>query len=146
MVYFTKADIIARIKESNLDVITEGVDSILNPHELDAVDEVISYLAHDYDTDMVFQPLGTLEYVLNATIKRMTIDIMLYGLHNSRVNPRNIPENIVQKRDDAVSWLKSVANPKTNINAPFLPKREFDNEQSNNAMAWGSRSKRQNDY
>ena len=145
MVYFTKDDVLARIKASNLDVITEGDDAILNPHELDAVDEVKSYLAHDYDIDLVFQPIETEDYTLNATIKRMTIDVMLYGLHNSRVNPRNIPENIVQKRDDAITWLKSVANPRTNINAPFLPKKQFEDGR-NNEMAWGSRAKRRNDY
>ena len=145
MVYFTKDDVLARIKASNLDVITEGDDTILNPHELDAVDEVKSYLAHDYDIDLVFQPIETEDYTLNATIKRMTIDVMLYGLHNSRVNPRNIPENIVQKRDDAITWLKSVANPRTNINAPFLPKKQFEDGR-NNEMAWGSRAKRRNDY
>lgn len=145
MVYLTKADILARIKADNLEVITGGDDTILNSHELDAVDEVTSYLAHDYDTNLVFQPIETAEYSLNATIKRMTIDVLLYGLHNSRVNPRNIPENIVQKRDDAITWLKSVANPRTNINAPFLPKKQFE-EGRNNEMAYGSRPKRKNYY
>jgi phage gp36-like protein len=145
MVYLSKADILARIKAENLEVITGGDDTLLSPHELDAVDEVKSYLAHDYDIDLVFQPVETADYKLNATIKRMTIDLLLYGLHNSRVNPRNIPENIVQKRDDAVTWLKSVANPRTNINAPFLPKKQFEGKR-NNEMAWGSRSKQKNDY
>lgn len=145
MIYLTKNDILGRIKASNLETITEGDDSLLDTHELDAVSVVISYLAHDYDTDLVFQPIETVGYVMNATIKRMTIDIMMYNLHNGRINPRQIPENIIAKRDDAVRWLSSVANPKTMINAPFLPKKVFEG-QSNNAMAWGSKTKRQNDY
>lgn len=145
MIYITKDDIVARIKAENLEIMTGGDDTILVPHELDAVDEVKSYLAHDYDIDLVFQPIGTADYVINPTIKRMTIDILLYGLHNSRVNPRNIPENIVQKRDDAVTWLKSVADPRTNINAPFLPKKIFEGNR-NNELAWGSKEKRQNYY
>lgn len=145
MVYLTKNDILARIKAENLETITGGDDTILTPHELDAVGEVKSYLDHDYDIDAVFQPVATEDYTLDATIKRMTIDVLLYGLHNSRVNPRNIPENIVQKRDDAITWLKSVANPRTNINAPFLPKKQFEAGR-NNEMAWGSKEKRQNSY
>lgn len=145
MVYLTKEHILGRIKAENLETITDGDDSLLAGEELDAINVVRSYLSHDYDTDLVFQPLETLNYVMNATVKRMTIDILLYNLHNSRVNPRNIPENIVQKRDDAIKWLKDVANPKTNTNAAFLPKKQFEGKR-NNEMAWGSRAKRQNDY
>lgn len=145
MVYFTKDDVLGRIKSENLEVIIGGDDSLLTAPELDAVNEVTSYLSHDYDTDLIFQPIDTIDYSLNETIKRMTIDVMLYDLHNSRVNPRNIPENIVQKRDDAIAWLKSVADPRTNINATFLPKKQFE-ERRNNEMAWGSKPKRQNEY
>jgi phage gp36-like protein len=145
MIYFTKEDILGRIKSENLEIVTGGQDSELNTNELDAVSEVISYLSHQYDTDIVFQTLDTTNYTLNATIKRMTIDILLYNLHNSRVNPRNIPENIVQKRDDAVGWLKSVADPRTNITAPFLAKKDFTGTR-NNEMAYGSKIKQQNEY
>jgi len=145
MIYFTKEDFLARIKASNLETITEGDDSLLTDHELDAVHEVSSYLAHNYDTGAIFMPLETPDFKLNPTIKRMTIDIALYNLHNSRVNPRNIPENIVQKRDDAIKWLRDVANPRTQTVADFLPKREFG-ERRNNAISWGSKEKRQNSY
>lgn len=133
-----------RIKAETLEVVTEGVP-ISDDQEADAVNEVSSYLAHDYDTDKVFQPIDTPDYKFNATIKRMTIDILLYNLHNSKVNPRNIPENIVQKRDDAIKWLSDVSNPRTNTNAPFLPKLVFEGKR-NNEMAYGSRPKQQNDY
>lgn len=147
MVYLTKDDILGRIKESNLEVITEGNDDILDPHELDAVNTVSSYLAHEYDTTQIFQPLGTVDFTFDPTVKRCVIDIMLYNLHNSRVNPRNIPENIVVKRDDATDWLKDVADPRTNTKAAFLPKLVFPKEdRRNNEMAWGSSAKRQNKY
>ncbi len=145
MIYLTKDDFLERIKASNLEVITEGDDSLITSYELDAVNEVSSYLSHNYDVGAIFQPIGTADYTIDPTIKRMTVDIALYNLHNSRVNPRNIPENIVQKRDDAIAWLKNVANPRTNVVADFLPKREFG-EKRNNELAWGSKQKRQNSY
>ena len=144
MIYLTDADILERIKSSTLEVVTDGIP-ISDSIESDAINEVTSYLSHDYDTDSVFQPFGTVGYLFNPTIKRMVVDILLYNLHNSKVNPRNIPENIVQKRDDAVSWLKDVANPRTNTTASFLPKKEFEGNRTNET-AWGSRTKQKNDY
>lgn len=147
MVYLTKENVLARIKSTNLDVITEGDDDVLDPHELDAVNTVSSYLAHEYDTTLIFRPLGTAGFTFDPTVMRCVIDIMLYNLHNSRVNPRNIPENIVVKRDDAIDWLKDVADPRTNTKAAFLPKIAFAPEdRRNNEMAWGSAPKRQNRY
>lgn len=144
MIYLTDADVLDRIKAETLAVITEDAP-ISNSQEADAVNEVSSYLAHDYDTDEIFKPLATPDYTFNPTVKRMVVDVMLYNLHNSKVNPRNIPENIVQKRDDAIKWLKDVANPRTNTTASFLPKKQFEGKR-NNEMAWGSRNKRRNDY
>lgn len=144
MVYLTDADILDRIKAATLAVIIEDAP-ISNSQEADAINEVMSYLAHDYDTDLIFQPLGTADYTFNPTVKRMVVDILIYNLHNSKVNPRNIPENIVQKRDDAITWLKDVANPRTNTTAAFLPKKQFEGKR-NNEMAYGSREKRQNYY
>ncbi|MGL4995630.1 MAG: hypothetical protein ACRC6G_05610, partial [Deefgea sp.] len=60
----------------------------------------------------------------NALIKRHVINIALYELH-SRINPRNIPEFRIQRRDDSIQWLKLVQNPRNNIDADFLPKRDF---------------------
>lgn len=145
MIYITKKDVQARIKTDNLEIITGGDDNLFSSAELDAVNEVSSYLTHNYDTALIFQPIETPDFVLNPTIKRIVVDVMLYHLHNSRVNPRQIPENIIQKRDDAINWLKNVANPKTQIVADFLPKREFG-EKRNNVFAWGSREKRSNTY
>lgn len=144
MIYLTQADILDRIKAANLEVILEG-SVVSESVEGDAINEVSSYLAHDYEVSEIFKPIGTADYTFNPTVKRMVIDILLYNLHNSKVNPRNIPENIVQKRDDAISWLKDVANPRTNTTAPFLPKKVFEGKR-NNEMAYGSRDKRQNYY
>jgi hypothetical protein len=54
----------------------------------------------------------------NPLVKRCIIDVALYELH-SRINPRNIPEFRIAKRDDAIQWLKRVADPRNNINPDF---------------------------
>jgi len=60
-----------------------------------------------------------------ALIKRHVINIALYELH-SRINPRNIPEFRIQRRDESVEWLKMVQNPRNNVSADFLlPIRDF---------------------
>ena len=145
MLYLSFKDVLGRIKEDNLEVITEGDDSLLDSEELDAISEVQSYLSHDYDVAQIFQPKETPDFTFHPTIKRMVVDIMLYNLHNSRVNPRQMPENIVNKRDDAVKWLRDVANPKTNTNAPFLPKKVFPTNK-NNSFSWGSKEKNSHEY
>ncbi|QCW20345.1 DUF1320 domain-containing protein [Flavobacterium phage FPSV-S1] len=80
----------------------------------------------------------------NALIKRYTVDIVLYELH-SRINPRNIPEFRIQRRDDAIAWLKAVQNPRNNINADFLPEKVFG-ERKGNDISWNSRRKQTNKY
>jgi len=146
MVYLTIKDIKARISAEKLNIITQGDTDVLNNEELDAVSIVMSYLAHDYDTSLIFQPIDTPDYTMHPAIKRMTIDIMVYNMHNSKINPRQIPENIIALKRDATDWLADVADPETKTNAPFLPKKTFENEKRNNSFAWGSAPKRDNSY
>ncbi len=145
MIYFDIDDILSQVREDNLDFILEGDEDKLNDSELDAVGVVQSYLSHDYDVEQIFQTIDTPDFTFHPTIKRMTIDIMMYNLHTSRVIARNIPESVVNRRDDAISWLKDVANPKTMTNAPFLPKKVFE-ERKNNAFSWGSQPKASHKY
>jgi len=80
-----------------------------------------------------------------ALIKRHVINIALYELH-SRINPRNIPEFRIQRRDDSIEWLKMVQNPRNNISADFLlPIRDFG-EQKGNDISWNSRQKNTHQY
>lgn len=75
----------------------------------------------------------------NALIKRHVINIVLYELH-SRINPRNIPEFRIQRRDDSIKWLTAVQNPRNNVNADFLPMRDFGAQRGND-ISWGSNPK-----
>jgi phage gp36-like protein len=80
----------------------------------------------------------------NALMKRHVVNIALYELH-SRINPRNIPEFRIQRRDDSVSWLKMVQNPRNNVDADFLPKRDLGLQKGND-ISWNSKQKLSHDY
>lgn len=60
-------------------------------------------------------------------IRRYMVDISLYELH-SRLNPRQIPEFRIQRRDDAISYLKKVADPRKNITPGFPLKVQATDE------------------
>ncbi|QHB38537.1 hypothetical protein lotta82_gp026 [Flavobacterium phage vB_FspM_lotta8-2] len=79
-----------------------------------------------------------------ALIKRHVVNIALYELH-SRINPRNIPEFRIQRRDDSIKWLKMVQDPRNNVDADFLPRRDFG-EQRGNDISWNSKPKLTHDY
>ena len=143
MIFLTTEIILARIKQEDLDYLTDGLESSLNAAELDAIHEISSYLGARYDTDAIFAP-GQTEAEKNATIARMLTDITLYNVHAS-ANPRNMPEYRIQRRDDAISWLKSVADPRKNISADFLPLKDFG-EGRGNDITWKSKPKRDNYY
>lgn len=52
-------------------------------------------------------------------IKMHLIDLTLYHLH-SRINPRNIPELRLTRRDEAIAWLKMVNEGKITTGLPVL--------------------------
>ena len=72
-------------------------------------------------------------------IRQKMVDITLYELH-SHLNPRQIPEHRLNRRDDAISWLKKVSNPKHGI-TPDLPLKVFGLDEGND-ITWSSNTKR----
>lgn len=45
---------------------------------------------------------------------QLVVDVALYDLH-SRIKPRQIPEHRIQRRDDAISYLRDIADPRKNV-------------------------------
>lgn len=74
----------------------------------------------------------------SSLIKRYMVDITLYELH-SRINPRNIPDFRIQRRDDAISYLKMIIDPRKNV-SPDLPEKFFKDRQGNDVV-WDSNTK-----
>lgn len=81
-------------------------------------------------------------YEVNDTrspiIVRCVVDVMLYELH-CLINVRSIPEFRIQRRDDAIKWLKAVADPRNNTIAD-LPLKEFETN-SGADITWSSNDK-----
>lgn len=79
-----------------------------------------------------------------AMLKRIVIDLVLYELH-ARINPRNIPDFRIERRDQCIAWLKLASNAKNNVNAEFLTLITYadgeDGTKRANNMTWGSRTK-----
>jgi phage gp36-like protein len=143
MIYLTIDTVLARISLTDLNVLTESNDDSLNAPELDAIQEVSSYLSYRYKTDLIFAPEQA-EEEKHAIINRITVDILLYNLH-AKVNPRNIPDKRIQLRDDAIKYLSEVANPRSEIQADFLPIKERTLGRGAD-ISWGSKPKRYNKY
>lgn len=55
----------------------------------------------------------------NELIKMYLIDVVLYHLHG-RINPRNIPELRLTRRDEAINWLKMINEGKITVDLPVL--------------------------
>lgn len=143
MIYTTIAYVLTRITRIDLDAITGGADAMLDEPELEAIQEVSSYLSWRYDTSSIFAP-DQEEADKHATMKRLVTDVLIYNLHN-RVNPRNIPEKRIGLRDDAIGWLKLIASPRSEVEADFLPLKAFA-DKTGTDITWGSKTKRNNDY
>lgn len=79
----------------------------------------------------------------NALIVRQMVDLVLYELH-SRINPRNIPEHRIQRRDDAIRYLRDVSDPRKNI-IPDLPLITFA-ENTGNDISFGTTSNENHSY
>ena len=55
----------------------------------------------------------------DAKILQIVIDVTLYHLH-SRINPRQIPAHRIQRRDEAIAWLKMINKADIDVDLPVL--------------------------
>ncbi|MGV7234647.1 MAG: hypothetical protein ACQ9ET_00170 [Nitrosomonadaceae bacterium] len=87
--------------------------------------------------------VATLGDTREALIKRFLIDIVIYEIH-SRINPRKIPEFRITRRDDAIQWLMSVADPRSGVDPGFAEKVFEDNQDA--MITYGSNDKLRHGY
>ena len=78
----------------------------------------------------------------DALIKMHLVDITLYHLH-SRINPRNIPDFRIARRDEATEWLKMIASGKITVDLPILQPEE---DQIGLKIKWSSNEKFNHNY
>lgn len=74
-------------------------------------------------------------------LKLYLIDLTLYHVH-SRINPRNIPDLRLLRRDEAIKWLTMISKGQITV---ALPERDAA-EQTGYRIAYGGEEKRQNNY
>jgi phage gp36-like protein len=78
--------------------------NVWNTAQIQAETEVTSYLRSRYDVAAAMALTGTAR---NPHLVMLIIDIALYHTH-SRISPRNIPELIALRYEQAIDWLKAV--------------------------------------
>lgn len=78
----------------------------------------------------------------NALIKMHLVDLTLYHLH-SRINPRNIPEFRIARRDDCIEWLRMVAKGLITTSLPIL---EPESDKIGLKIKWDSNEKFNHSY
>lgn len=71
-------------------------------------------------------------------VLRYLIDVVIYEIH-CRINPRNVPESRIQRRDDAIKFLKLCSDPRNNIQ-PNLPIKDFGDKKGTD-IVWNSNPK-----
>jgi phage gp36-like protein len=123
MAFLAKTDFKTYIDTDDLDIITQADDSIITEASDAAQVEVESYLRDRYDTTTMFAAAGAAR---DKLLIKLMIDIVLYEIF-SKLNPRNIPEYRIQRRDDTIQYLKDVGNPRLNI-SPAFPLRVIDGD------------------
>lgn len=102
--------------------------------------DITSFIDDDQEWDVAASNYFTLGDNRNEQIKMYTIDIALYHLH-SRINPRNIPDFRIARRDEAINWLKMIAKGTISADLPI----HTNNERGQN-INFGSKPKLKNDY
>lgn len=99
------------IKDILLDNYTEAK---LRAAEQMAIAQVKNYLSGKYDVKTIFEAQGNER---NSHIVMVTLDCALYHLYTSTV-PRKMPDIRSQRYQDAIDWLKLIAEGKAYADLP----------------------------
>lgn len=135
MIWLVDNDLNKLIKAENLSAIIEDDASILADAELATLQEIEGYLSNRYDVPAIWQTVGLDR---NAMLVMRACDIMLYHIH-SRINPNRIPDLRIDRYNQAIDFLKSVAK---GLLSPNLPTITTENGTTQTTFKYGSELKR----
>ncbi|WP_394749492.1 DUF1320 domain-containing protein [Spongiimicrobium salis] len=126
MAFLRPEDYTVQIRQWVTNILTDGGDTILERAEMSAQEEMESYLNARYDVAKVFDP-EQVEGDRNALVVMYMVDIAVYHMH-SNITPSDIPEIRKDRYDNAMAWLKKVADGKItpNLPQPEIPEGEED--------------------
>lgn len=119
-IIYTDYDVLIRTETKS--ILTENYsETKLRSAEQMAISQIKNYLAGRYDVGLIFTPLadGETDDTRNAFIVMITIDCALYHLYCS-IAPNKIPEHRSNRYQDALEWLKMMAEGKGNADLPPL--------------------------
>jgi phage gp36-like protein len=120
------------------------------PYLTDAIvyfeDDNLTYkalTAHTSATNPDADPTNWVEIsdTRDQQLKLYLIDVTLYHTH-SRINPRNIPDLRLLRRDEAIKWLTMISKGDITVN---LPEIDAENKQGY-SITYGGETKRTNSY
>lgn len=105
MYFLNKHDLRDKITDTDLKVVTGGIDALLDSAELKAMAEIDSYLRTTYDMPKSWAKKNAARNLL--LIQYATI-VLLYHLH-ARVSPGNVPQSRLYEYDAVLKTLKEMA-------------------------------------
>ena len=117
---YTDYDVLIRTETKGI-LLENYSDLKLKSAEQMAISQIKNYLAGRYDVAKIFTPWtdSEIEDTRNAFIVMITIDCALYHLYCS-IAPNKIPEHRSNRYQDALEWLKMMAEGKGNADLPLL--------------------------
>ncbi len=122
--FLTQEDYTALIRNEIKDILLENYsESKLQAAEQMAIQQVKNYLSGRYNIDAIFKATDNER---NAHIVMVVLDCALYHLYTSTV-PKRMPDIRSQRYQDAIDWLKLVAQGEALADLP-KPKSEKGQE------------------
>lgn len=125
--FITKADYLQNIREEIADQITDENDDIIDECELEAIEEVSSYLFQFYDVATIF---GAEDDERSKLVLSWCKHVVLYKLYE-RIPDDRVPERIIKNYDDTIRVLERINSGKMPVDLPRLqnedetPKTKF---------------------
>lgn len=136
MAFLIDADYRTRIKDNVLADIINDDTSIRVNAELTAQAEMESYLNMRFDVAAIFSQTGTDR---DHNIVMIMVDIVLYHIY-SRLASVQVPENRMDRYNDAKRWLEWVSQGKLSPNLPKV--LDGEGQDTKNTVIYGSEDKR----
>lgn len=136
--FLQEDDYSALIREEIKSILQEGYSSSkMSAAEQMGIQQVKNYLAGKYDVQLIFEQEGDYR---NSHVVMITIDCVLYHLYTSII-PDRMPTIRSERYQDALDWLRMVANGETMAD---LPKLKDEQGQSLTGFKFTSKYKRNN--
>lgn len=113
--FITEDDYTALVRNEIKGILLENyTDAKLKAAEQMAIHQIKNYLSGRYDVSEIFNQENEAR---NSYIVMITLDCTLYHLYTS-VIPDRMPEIRSQRYQDAIDWLKMIANGDTEADLP----------------------------